>query len=512
MERSSPERTNPIHPAFFIIIMLLALLNVVLIGSGIFDLSPLEAHYWEWSRRLDLSYYSKPPMVAYIIALFTSIFGDNEIGVRTGAVVLSSLTAVIFLLLCKEIKLTPRATTYAFLFLILSPMFFGGSILMTTDVPLLFFWVLALYSLARALREDGFPWWAMTGIAIGFGMISKYTMFFFIPCMILYLLITGRLIGILKNHFFWLSVLIMILLFSPVLYWNYMHDWVSFKHTAGLATRGKGVFTLSTKYFFEFIGSQIGLVSPLIFFMVFAAWIKGFINLIRKRVDEDAFLISFSLPVFLFFCLLSLHGKTQGNWPAPCYITAYIYIAMLVEKGMFFDYKKDRTLAHSALVVASAVIIFAYGISIASEYVNLGISPKLNISNRLKGWKVLSQKVSEVIDEMGDEPLFIFSDDYNISSELAFYIDSHPVTYCVNLGKRMNQYDLWEDFSGLKGWNAIYVTRGDKMLPEPLKVLFDGCSRELFEVRRAGASIGVYSIFKCYNFHGGKPHIDKITY
>jgi len=44
------------------------------------DLSPEEAQYWDWSRRLDLSYYSKPPMVAYLNALSTAVLGNTELG------------------------------------------------------------------------------------------------------------------------------------------------------------------------------------------------------------------------------------------------------------------------------------------------------------------------------------------------------------------------------------------------------------------------------------------------
>ncbi len=512
MEGSFQERTDNFFTIPYIIIFLLALFNVGLVRSGMFDLSPLEAHYWEWSRRLDLSYYSKPPMVAYIIALSTYIFGNNEIGVRIGAIILSALSAVLFLLLCKQFKLSRRATIYSFLSFVLSPMFFGGSILMTTDIPLVFFWILAIYSMKRALSEEKLLWWIVTGIAIGAGLISKYTMFFFIPCAILYLSITGRFLRMIKNPHPWLSIIIALMILSPVIYWNYRHDWVSFRHTAGLAMRGKGIFTLAPKYFAEFLGSQIALLSPLIFFMIIAGWVKGFMNLSWRRRDEDAFLLSFSLPIFLFFLLLSFHGKTQGNWPAPCYITAYIYVAMLVEKGLFFNPFRGRLLAISALVLASIMLIFAYSISIISEYVDPGINPKLNISNRLKGWKELSRQVSRIRETMGEKNVFIFSDDYNISSELAFYMESHPVTYCVNLGRRMNQYDLWEDFSGLKGWNAIYVTKGDSRFPESLEDLFDRYSKELLEVRRGGALIGIFSIFRCYNFHGGAPVIDRITY
>src|SRR5271170_4562178 len=60
---------------------------------------PDEAYYFQWSRHLDASYFSKGPAVAYTIWAGTALFGDNNLGVRFFAVLLSAGTAwQIFLL------------------------------------------------------------------------------------------------------------------------------------------------------------------------------------------------------------------------------------------------------------------------------------------------------------------------------------------------------------------------------------------------------------------------------
>ena len=73
---------------------------------------------------------------------------------------------------------------------------------------------------------------------------------------------------------------------------------------------------------------------------------------------------------------------------------------------------------------------------------------------------------------MEGEKLFIFSDRYQIASELAFYLDDHPQTYCINTGRRMNQFDLWPhiDQFAEKGYNAIYVS--SKPIPAGLEECF----------------------------------------
>src|ERR1700730_18281913 len=49
------------------------------------DLFPDEAQYWVWSQQLAPGYYSKPPLLAWLIALTTGLFGDSEFAVRLSA-------------------------------------------------------------------------------------------------------------------------------------------------------------------------------------------------------------------------------------------------------------------------------------------------------------------------------------------------------------------------------------------------------------------------------------------
>ena len=53
-------------------------LRLVWLAVGHADLYPDEAQYWWWSTHPALGYYSKPPMVAWLIAVTTAAFGDSE--------------------------------------------------------------------------------------------------------------------------------------------------------------------------------------------------------------------------------------------------------------------------------------------------------------------------------------------------------------------------------------------------------------------------------------------------
>src|SRR5881227_2024728 len=48
-------------------------------------LYPDEAQYWFWAQHPAFGYYSKPPLIAWLIALTTAAFGDSEFAVRLSA-------------------------------------------------------------------------------------------------------------------------------------------------------------------------------------------------------------------------------------------------------------------------------------------------------------------------------------------------------------------------------------------------------------------------------------------
>ena len=129
-------------------------------ASGL-NLSPDEAHYWEWSRRPDLSYYSKGPMVAYLILISTRLGGNTELFVRLPAVLLSSGALPLLYLLSLKLFNSHRLATLSALTALFVPLYAAGSILMTIDPPFIFFWLLTAYLAFSALKgsPDSYRAW-----------------------------------------------------------------------------------------------------------------------------------------------------------------------------------------------------------------------------------------------------------------------------------------------------------------------------------------------------------------
>ena len=521
-------KTKPHSTLLFSSLSVISVFRLYYILHGPLDLSPDEAHYWEWSRRLDLSYYSKGPMIAYLIYVGTSIFGDTVFGIRIMAVIFSALSSVYMFRLVNHVY--PQQTESngqlvalsSALLLQVIPLFAPFGVIFTIDSPFIFFWILSLYIFWKAINSErskgngqglNHARWILLGISIGLGLLTKYTMAFFYLCAFLFLLFSEKRY-LLKSSKPYTALLISLLVFSPVIIWNFQHDWVTIRHTVGQAHVSEGL-TISLKNFIEFLGSQIGIITPIIFVMMFYALIKlgarGKSKTHRGQGPEEllqsGFLLHFSIPVIGFFLLKSIHGKVQPNWAMTGYITGIIAFAKYFMGRGTKGKGQGRLLVIAGITVAILVTVIAYYPSI------IKLPPKLDPSSRLRGWKELGVEIGRIHDSMKNKgEVFIFSDRYQVSSELAFYVKGYPRTYCINLGRRMNQYDLWPDInsnafkirSSGSTINAIFVRIDNVDMPLEAAEAFEKYDKRLLQVYDRGHLLREYSIFICYNFKGIK--------
>lgn len=485
---------KPYTTVMYVFLLALSIFRIYYILYGPLDLSPDEAHYWEWSRRLDLSYYSKGPMMAYLIAFSTSLFGNNVFGVRFLAVVLSVLSSVFLYKLGKEMYHEGVGAASALLFQLI-PLYSAFGVIFTIDSPFVFFWIVSLYLFWKAAGQEtsghsNQGYWLLLGVSIGLGLLTKYTMAFFPFCAFLFLMLSSHKRVLLKTVSPYLALLISMIIFSPVIIWNAGHDWVTFRHTAGQAHLADGL-RISLKSLAEFVGSQVGVVTPILFVLIVIALWR-----VEGKGKRD-FLLWFSLPVIVFFIVKSIQGKVQANWAMTGYLSGLIAFS-----EVYISKWKEHRPTLRKFIIAGIALSFVVA-AIAHYPSKFHIPVTLDPSSRLRGWKELGRQVSDLHEEMrkGGE-VFILSDSYQISSELAFYGKGHPVTYCVNLGRRMNQYDLWPDFYSLINSDAIFVTIGDAEMHPRIKNAFDHYEKHLLRVYDKERLLRTYSVFLCYGFKG----------
>ncbi|CAE7482111.1 unnamed protein product, partial [Symbiodinium sp. CCMP2456] len=155
----------------------LGLFRLVYLAFDPFDLVHDEAYYWDWSRQLDYGYFSKPPMIAWLIGLSTRLLGDHEFAVRLPAVLLGTGSLAFVFMLARRMY-DAKVGFWATMLVAMTPGNVAMSLLMTIDAPFLFFWSAAMYCFWRLLEkgEDRWKWLVATTVVIGLGLLTKQTM------------------------------------------------------------------------------------------------------------------------------------------------------------------------------------------------------------------------------------------------------------------------------------------------------------------------------------------------
>jgi len=496
------------------------LMNFIFIHLNLFDLAGDEAQYWDWSRRLQLGYYSKPPMVAYVNALLINAGGNKPWAIRSGAVMFSAGTLALLYALTLRVSKNERASLVAAAAALAMPLTWVGSVILTTDVLLAFFWVLAMYTFHRAVNQGSWKWWLATGAALGCGMLSKYTMMFLYPSFALYLALFDR--RWLRSPRPYCALALSFVLMSGVIYWNYANDWISIRHTASIGAGGGFSLGKSVEHFAEFLGGQAGVVSPIIFGLLL--WSIGACGR-RLRTDRNAaFLFLCFAGIFGFYALLAFTRKPLANWPACAYLAAAPAFGI-----MWFEKPRGRRLKVllvsglafgcilGAVPRSSDLLYWAAGRSVEAgerlDRIHLfgtEIDPAKDPTNKLRGGRELGVAVSRCMgSEAGDSP-FVFTDRYQLAAWLAFYTKGHPRVHCLNTGmRRLNQYDLWAEPGNFAGRDGLFITGGDteraqRYIDAMVGVgAFDrGEYLETVEVWRAKTLVKTFTISRLYNCKG----------
>lgn len=449
-----------------------------------------EAHYWEWSRRLALSYYTKGPGVAWTIAATTRLLGDTEFGVRIASPIASAIGALSVALLARECFRDIRLPFFAAACWLLVPLFQVMGLLLTIDGPYCACWAMAMFAAARAFRTGSRAAWAGLGVALGVGVLYKYTILLAIPGLLFawwWHRRAARRRGT-KPAPSLAGVAIGFVLFAlcvlPIIIWNQREGWPTVAHLLGhLGIKGGDMpvrqgesskyhgWHYEPKWTLELIGSQIGMVGPV---LVLGLWEA--LRALRGKTPPDerpgeVFLIAGALPILVFYLLVSFIASPEANWPMAGFITLMPLAARRIVTGMD-DWKSKlvawralpsprpragvflrrpetatQVLWHATLAFGLVAGVAALRLDVVAGVPGLG---KVIPLHRLMGADVMSRHVErllgEVEKETGKRPL-IFAQAYGRASQFAFYLPGHPIVYCpgARIDGRPTQYDYFAD-------------------------------------------------------------------
>lgn len=474
---------QPLTAAVFVAV-LLASLRLWYMAIGPLDLAPDEAQYWTWGQHLQASYVTKPPLIAWLIAASTSMFGDTEVGVRLLAIVGQSLLAILGFMLAREAA-GIRAGWLAFLALSVTPLFALGGLMMSPDVPSLLLWLAALLLLMKMdWTQPHWRSWIWVGLLIGCAGLAKYSAALFYPLLGIFLLFEHRR-WLLKPQVY-AAGFISLALQAPVLWWNAQHNWVGFKHVLGQAqgdSRWEGVDSLV-----NFLASQAGVLGPLVFTLLLL-----FFTRFHRFSPKITLLWWFSTPIFLAFLINSLQAKIQPNWPVLGTAVALIGLAA------WMAYKpRLRAVFIVGLLLNLMVSLVGYDTFLVRGWgINWPI--KADPTKEMLGWQELGAGLSRHMQE--DLP--IFSTRYQTAAELQFYLAGQPRVFYANPGwKRQNQYDYWPWPELKSGQNAYYITQGEDV-PQRILAGFTTCELDKqIMVMRLDHVLKKAKLYQCIGYQG----------
>ena len=401
-----------------------------------------EAQYWDWAQTLAWGYYSKPPMLAWMIALTTGLLGDSEPALRAAAMILYPSGAVLLFfatrrLLAWQPDALPAsapfwvAITYATL-----PLVSLGSWLITTDAALLFFWAGALLFFIRAVEADRWRDWLVLGLCVGLGMLSKYTMGFFPLAALGYLLFHRR--DLLRSFKPWVAALLAGLILLPNMLWNAQHDFASLHHTADISQLDRSLF--HPQAWLSFFAAQFAVFGPLLFAALL--WLVfGTASRSRQRAPQPAFalLAWFALLPLAAFMGLALLSRAFANW------AAFAYIAATPLAVLWLLAAAHRRWLMAALVVNLGIAAVIYHYHDIARAAGIELTRKTDPYSRISGWRALGSEVSTLLSQHPQARLL--ATDRQVITELLYYSRprSRPAFFWNLSGRIDSHYALKND-------------------------------------------------------------------
>lgn len=402
-----------------------------------------EAQYWMWSRELDWGYYSKPPVVAWVIRLFSPL-GDGELAIRAGTLLLHALAAMLAGTLGRSM-FDQDTGIKAALLLASMPLVGFNSLFMTTDAPLLFCWALAGWALWHALERNRRRDWLLLGCAAGLGLMSKYSMALLAPSVAVALCLPSY-----RRHWrnprLLLAVLPALLLFLPNLWWNWRMDFVSFRHTAEISRLAEDL--IHPAHLAEFIGAQALCLDPIGFAVLAGALSDR--GMWRDR--RCAVLAALTLPFLAVMSLQALLARANANWAAPaCFGAAILVSARLRMRG------RERWWL-AALLLNLALLSLFYHYRSLAEAAGLPLTRARDPYARVLGWPQAGQGVKAVLARHPDARLV--SRHRGEFALLDYYARPYADGARIwNPGQqRSNHFQLTADLAGERGANVIVAT------------------------------------------------------
>jgi 4-amino-4-deoxy-L-arabinose transferase-like glycosyltransferase len=369
-----------------------------------------EAQYWSWSRALEWGYFTKPPLIAWVISATTALAGtDAEWAVRLGAPLAHAVTASALYLLGRTMY-GAWAGFWAGLGWLMLPGVFFSSSLISTDAVLLPLWAIAVLALWRLMNTRALHWALVLGLALGVSVLAKYAMLYFVLCAACAAWWLAPVREALGKGRGMLAGFIALALITPNIVWNIQNGFATARHTAANARFDAGdMFNFDE--LFEFTGGQV-IIGPLILaaliWLGWRAWRRS-----TGLSDQDKFLLAFIIPPFLFVSLIAFLSRANANWAAVAYPATLVWVT-----GSLYGSADGRR-----FLAAATAINVIMGVGLAAASLDPGLSNRFKGVRTARAWEETAREIAlRAVAQPGEPPFTaVLVDDRNTYFELNYY-------------------------------------------------------------------------------------------
>jgi len=467
--------------------LFIAFTRLLALRNSPFDLLPDEAQYWSWSRHLAFGYFSKPPVVAWLIWATTALAGNEEWAVRLAAPLIHAATGIAVAFIGRALFNERVGFFSALLYATLPGVIFSGLII-STDVPLLFFWALALLAIWQLYTKPAWHWALLLGVAFGLGFLAKYAMAYILLGFLVFVAIGPRGPWRPAIRFLVLATVVALAIIAPNIAWNAAHGWATVGHTAANANWGEsGVHLVEA---LSFAAAQFGVFGPILLAALIAR-----LALWRRDPPDTAerFLLAFAVPVLVLMILQSAASRAHANWAAVSYIAATVLVVGWLER-----IRQPWPVRITLVLQLAAFAVFT---TYFAGAINPTLSKQLDIFHQMRGWRRLANLVEHRLDTAPND-ITVAADDREVMAELDYYLRDRifPLAIATGNGPPGNQYELENRITAENGKHVLLIAR----YPDRKDILSKFAQSTMTDEWRLPAGTGRRREYYVYDLSGFK--------
>ncbi|MEL6297343.1 MAG: glycosyltransferase family 39 protein [Pseudomonadota bacterium] len=457
-----------------------------------------EAQYWAWGQEPAFGYYSKPPLIAWLIRATVEVCGVSPFCVRVWSPLTYVVTAAGVFAAAAQLYRARVALWSAIAMLLLPGVSLSAGIA-STDVPLLAAWAWGLAAFVWLWRGGGWPAALLLGLAIGIGLNAKYAMAYFVLCAIVYAAISTDGRRLVLSAPFAAAVAVGLALIVPNLWWNAETGFATFAHTADNAKWG-GQLGNPAKAL-EFFAAQFGVFGPIMFgallVICWRAWREGLSR-------EDTLLFAFALPVIVIVAVQAFISRAHANWAAVSYVAATILVTATMLRDSAWRARYGSAALHAGIAIALAA-----GAAFAPMLGKLEFAGRsfANPYARTLGWSELAAAIDARVDRdvaANGEVAAIMTNTRALSAQLIYYLrdEGRPIVAWRGPQPAKDHFAMTRAYAGTAPEPVMLVANGREPPAGILRYFSQAMPVDVFTITADGARPRTVSLVRLSGFKG----------